>query len=265
MEIISVMKTIFSKLKIHEATYLLFLIFLLTGHIKNIFIIFLIVLFHELGHVFWLKHFHYEINQIEILPFGGLTKTNKLVNTPISHDILIYLGGVSFQFLLYIFFILFNHFGIIYFQTYQMFLTYNTAILIFNLLPIRPLDGGEIMRLGLEKYFSFYQAQKLSNFLSFFFLFLFFLSNITFNLNNYLICSFLLVKLYELVKIRPILQNKFYLERLFYTFPYTKIRHEKKKKLNMLKKDTWHYFPDGQKIISEKKLLKEKFDILSHF
>ena len=74
------MKNIFPKIKINSATYILFLSFLLTGFIKNILLIFLIVIIHEIGHVFFLKYFHYKIEKVEIFPFGGLTTTNKYIN-----------------------------------------------------------------------------------------------------------------------------------------------------------------------------------------
>ena len=101
MEKILVMKTIFPKFKINSLTYLIFLSFLLTGFIKNILLIFLIVVVHELGHFFFLKYFSYEIEKIEIYPFGGVTTTNKYINSPINHDLIIYMGGVFFQLLLF--------------------------------------------------------------------------------------------------------------------------------------------------------------------
>ena len=259
------MKTIFPKIKINHVTYFLFFTYLITGHFKNIILIFLIVIIHELGHVFFLNHYKYPIESIEILPFGGITKTNKLINTPINHDLIIYFGGFLFQILLLIIFLFLLKFNIIHENTYQLFKMYNTSILIFNILPIRPLDGGEILRLILEKRYSFYKAQKLANVLSVIFLGVFFAINIRFNLNNYVIISFMLVKVYELIKKEKYYKNKFMLERFMYTLPYHKISNEKKKNIQVLKKDTYHYFKDGAKYVSEKELLRRKFDISSYF
>lgn len=265
MEIILGMKDIFQKFKINYVTYLFFFTFLITGHIKNIILIYLIVFFHELGHVLFLKYFKYPIESIEILPFGGVTKTDKLINTPINHDLVIYFGGVFFQGLLFLIFIFLFLKGIILESTYKLFCDYNFSILIFNLLPIRPLDGGELLRLFFEKKYSFFKAQKLSNLLSVLFLFIFLVINLQFNLNNYVIISFLMVKIYELVKKEGYYKNKFMLERLMYTFPYKKINNEKVKNLSLLKKDTYHFFKDGEKYVSEKELLRRKFDIRSYF
>ena len=265
MVIILGMKTIFFKIQIHPLTYFLFLTFLITGHFKNILLIFLIVFMHEMGHVFFLKMFHYPIESIEFLPFGGITKTTKFINTPIKHDLIIYLGGVFFQLLLFfIFFFLFQNFYINE-MTYNLFLKYNFSILIFNILPIRPLDGGEILHLFFENYFPYTTAMKISNLLSLIFLILFFIINIQFNLNNYCIISFLFVKIYALIKNEKFYKNKFLLERLMYQFPYFKIHNESQKNIFLLKKETYHFFKEGNHYISEKELLKRKFDNPMYF
>lgn len=259
------MKITFPKIKINHVTYLLFFTYLITGHFKNILFIFLIIFVHEFGHIFFLRYYKYLVESIEILPFGGITKTNKLINTPINHDLIIYFGGVLFQFFLLIIFFFLLKYGVIHKDTYLIFKMYNTSILIFNILPIRPLDGGEILRLTLEKHYSFYKAQKIANILSVIFLILFFVINIKFNLNNYVIISFLLVKVYELIKKENFYKNKFMLERFLYTLPYKRINNEKYKNIQVLKKDTYHFFKDGEKYVSERELLRRKFDKNTYF
>ena len=260
-----VMKNIFLKVKVNEATYFLILVFLFTGHIKNILLIFLIIVVHELGHIFFLKLFGYEIFMVEILPFGGITKTDKMINTPINYDLVIYFGGIFFQILLNIFFLFLTQKQVIYLSTFKMFKNYNLAIMIFNILPIRPLDGGEILRLLLEKRLTFIRAQRASNILSIFFLGCFLVINIKFNLNNYVIISFLFFKIYNLIKNEKFLQNKFWLERFMYSFSYSKISNEKKEDLKLLKKETYHFFYKGNRYISEKELLQQKFDRKYYF
>ena len=75
------MKNIKAKFKINSFTYLLILSALWTGLIKNISLILLIVIIHELGHVFFLRHYEYNIEEIEIFPFGGTGILNRcLIN-----------------------------------------------------------------------------------------------------------------------------------------------------------------------------------------
>ncbi len=259
------MKNIFPKIYIHPSTYIFIMTFLLTGHIKSILLILSIILIHEWGHILINSFFHYPINQVTIYPFGGLTKTTKFMNTPINHDILIYLGGFLAQFILLFVFYLFYRIDVIHLTTYQLFKTYNKAILVFNMLPIRPLDGGELVRLFLEKFLPFAKAQSVANGISVLSLVIFILLNYTYSLNNYLICMLLMVKLYDVIKTKSFVQNKFYLERCLYTFPYQRIRYEKDKNIKALRKDTRHYFWEGNTYISEKKILQEKFDIPYNF
>ena len=92
------MKTIF---KIDNSTYVLMLLGLLSGYIKNIFIIFIIVLIHELGHVFFFYLFNYDVESVVIYPFGGVSKVSKRIHERIYKDVVISLGGIFFQILLF--------------------------------------------------------------------------------------------------------------------------------------------------------------------
>ena len=94
---------------IHLSTYFLVLSFLFTGLIKNIILIYLIVIFHELGHIFIIKILGYKVVKVDIYPSGGLTTINKKINTKIFHDILIASFGLIFKIILYlIFYLLFK-------------------------------------------------------------------------------------------------------------------------------------------------------------
>ncbi len=259
------MKNISTKFKINSLSYFIFISFLLTGFIKNILLIFFIVLVHELGHLFFLKWFHYEVVQVEIFPFGGVTTTEKLINSPINKDLLIYFGGALFQILLYFLFVFLLCKGWILENTYQLFLHYNKAILLFNLLPIRPLDGGEILLLTFQKFFPYEKTLRMIHYTSLFFLFLFILYNVKSNLNNLIIITFLFYKILFFYKKRKHFTNKFLLERFLYTIPYKKIKHHQDKDITILKKETLHFFKTQNKYIHEKEVLKQKFDIHSYF
>jgi len=262
MDKTSDMKTIFPKWKINEISYLVFLSFLLTGYIKNILLIFTIICVHELGHLTFLRLFHYEIEKIEIYPFGGLTTTkNKYINSPINKDIFIYFGGILFQSILYLLFFCFLHLGKINQNTFHLFTMYNKSIFFFNLLPIRPLDGGEIVSLFLEKFFPYEKAYTIMNRISLFSLSCFILYTINSNLNNYIIITFLLCKTISFFKKKKWYIHKFLLERYMHSFPYKKIEHNERQKMTLLKKETLHFFKNGNKYLHEQEILRRKFDI----
>lgn len=243
------------KFKINSATYFLILTFLLTGLIKNIIIIYLIVVIHELGHIFIIKKLKYKIIKVEIYPMGGLTSIDKKINTKIIHEILISIFGILFQILLLIImYILFKN-SIIRESTYILFKSYNKTIMIFNLLPIIPLDGYIFLRSILEIIFPYKKTYYLSLIISIISIILFITYNEIFSLNNYLIISFLIYKIIISIKEFKYIYIRFLTERYLYDLPYQKLKYENKTNIDLLKKDTYHYFKEKDKIYSEKKVL----------
>ena len=77
-------------------------------------------------------------------------------------------------------------------NTYNLFNSYNKTIMIFNLLPIIPLDGYIFLRSILEYIFSYKKTYYISLIISIISIILFISYNEIFSLNNYLIISFLI-------------------------------------------------------------------------
>lgn len=248
------------KFKINSATYFLILSFLITGLIKNIILIYLIVIFHELGHIFIIKRLKYKIIKVEIYPMGGITSIDKKINTKITHEILISLFGIIFQIILWfiIYILLKNNF--IRESTYILFKNYNKTIMLFNLLPIIPLDGYIFLRSILEIIFPYKKTYYLSLILSIISIILFITYNEVFSLNNYLVISFLIYKIITSIKEFKYIYMRFLTERYLYELPYEKLKYENKTDINLLKKDTYHYFKNQDKVYSEKKILNKIFN-----
>lgn len=248
-----------SKFVINPATYFLILTFLFTGLIKNILLIYLIVIFHELGHVLIIKKLKYKIIKVEIYPMGGITFIDKKINTKIFHELLISIFGIIFQIILeIIFFYLFQN-NLIRSNTYNLFNNYNRTIMIFNMLPIIPLDGYQFFRSLGEYFFPYKKNYYLSLIISIISVLLFITYNEIYSLNNYLIISFLIFKIYLSIKEFKYTYYRFLTERHIYDFKVNKIKYENKTNINLLKKDTYHYFKENNEILSEKKLLSKFF------
>lgn len=246
---ILVMKKLFN---ISYYTYLLLLISFLCGYIKNILIIYFIIIFHEIGHILLIKLCNYKILSINIYPFGGITLIDKKINTSINKDILINLGGIFNQLLLFIILILFketiNSFD------YELIYKYNLYILIFNILPIIPLDGNNIIHLLLEKIFAYKLSYYLNFIISLIGLIIFILLNIIYNYDNYLILGLLVYNIIVYIKNFKYLYNRFLLERYINDFDYKKINNNTIK-LNDLKKEVLHYFKYNNKYLKEDKII----------
>ena len=233
-------------IKIHNLTYYLILMAFLCGYIKRALIILFIIIIHELGHVILIKLFGYHIKSITIYPFGGITKIEKDLNSPLKEDLLISIAGVFIQCILFIIPSIELH-------------KYNLSIILFNLLPIIPLDGSYILLSFLNKLFSYQKAYNIYLIISLISIILYILFNYWYSLNNYLLVILFIIKTYETFKNKKYNYNRFLLERYLHNYPF-KYLSTKKGNLNILKKDTYQYFKENNKIISEKKKLKEMFE-----
>ena len=244
------------KIKISYYTYFFLLVCLFSGFIKNILIIYFICIFHELGHILFINIFHYKIISINILPFGGYTIIDKKINTSINKDIIISIGGIIFQIILFILLYFFkDKINII---DYNLLINYNLILLFFNLLPIIPLDGSNIFNLLLEKILPSFMSYKINIFLSLIILVLFLFFNISYQIDNYFIISFLTFKIIERWKNFKYYRQRFILERYLYQNNYKKIDN-KIKNIEGLKKEVYHFFKCGKKYTNEKEFIKNKF------
>ncbi len=249
------MKTIWPKIKIDSSTYLLIFFSLLAGYLKNISIILIIVLIHELGHVFFFKLFKIDIIQIIIYPFGGVTYINKRIHERIYKDLIISLGGIIFQVILFFIFYYLYHNNYIVSRTYQLFCLYNLNIIMFNLIPIIPLDGSKILMCLLSKYLSYSQSYKYTILIGLISLLLFIIFNFVYKANDLVLYIYLVIKLFEVIKEYKKTMYKFYLERILYNNYYNGIISNQEDILKM-KLDKYYYFKDGNKYVNEKDYLK---------
>jgi len=256
MEKNSHMMNIFKKISIDLSTYILILLALLAGYIKNVFIILLIVIIHELGHVFFFSIFNIEIESVKIYPYGGMTTVNKKLHERIYKDILISLGGIIFQLiLLSIFFFLYKK-NIIVSTTYQIFSLYNKNIIIFNLIPIIPLDGSKLLFSIYSKFFSYKKSYYLMIITGIISLIIFIIYNFIYKLNDIILYIFLIIKLLEIIKEFNLVMNKFYLERIMYNNYYNKIINNITD-IEKIRIDKYYYFKENNRYINEKDYIKK--------
>lgn len=217
------MKTIF---KVHPITYLILLSIIFCGYYNYFLIISFILLFHDLGHILLIKLFGYNINDITILPFGSLINTNINSNINSFKLFLISIAGVFNNCILYfVFYLLFN-FNIINDISYNIFLYYNRLIIIFNLLPIIPLDGSKILQSLLEYLMPYKLSLKGINLMSLC-LIIVLISILKPTLNLYLIIIYLLIKTIILIKNHNYLFNNFLITRNLNPVKHYKIKNIK--------------------------------------
>lgn len=102
--------------------------------------VFLIVVLHEFGHVFAAKILGHKTERVELNPLGGVAYIDMPVNA--FHEFVIAIAGPLVNVLLI------PILGLLAKQHPLFFLVFycNISILLFNLLPAFPMDGGRILR-----------------------------------------------------------------------------------------------------------------------
>ena len=122
-----------------------------TWSIESIIIIVIVILVHELGHVFGMKLFGYRNVRVLFIPMFGAVATGRQTSADSRHSILVALFGPVPGIVIGIAAGLIALSG-----NYEVLMKYAITSLFlntFNLLPIFPLDGGRILRDSLFGHF----------------------------------------------------------------------------------------------------------------
>lgn len=252
------MKNILSKIKIDYSTYFLILIGLLAGYIKNIFILLLIVIIHELGHVFFFYLFNIRVESITIYPYGGMSVVTKKIHERIYKDLLISVGGVLFQLFLHFVFICLYKSNWIVFSTYKLFIMYNFNIIAFNLIPIIPLDGSKFLFALFSKFLSYKDSYIMMIIIGCVSLIAFVIYNFVYKLNDLILYVFLIYELLLVIKNYKYIMNRFYLERVLYDHYYNGIINCEID-IDKLRIDKFYFFKDQNRFINEKDYIKRRY------
>lgn len=184
--------------------------------ITELAIILFIVLFHELGHFIAASIFNWRINYIMLWIFGGVMKTEEHGNRPLHEETIVTLAGPFQHLLIYLIVLLFSSIYDLPSSLINTVLLYNTIILLFNLLPIWPLDGGKLLFFLFCLYKPFRQAHEWSILLSMIFAVFSLVIQLVyfpFTLSAYLIMLFILVENWTEWKQRHFVFMRFLLQR----------------------------------------------------
>lgn len=238
-----IIKNIF---RIHPFFYILICICIITGHFKDFSILMILILFHELGHILIGLYYKWNIEKIIILPFGCLTIFKTKLTIPFKQEFLVSIMGIIFQSILYL---ILKNFNI------NNLSSIHYSILLFNLLPIIPLDGFKIFNCFFNIFISFKKSYYISIFISFIFILILLFK---FNLILYLIIVFLLIKTINECKNIKYLFNKFLYERKIYNFNFKKFK--KISNINNMYKYYKNLVYKNNIYYTEKEIIKYEFD-----
>ncbi len=160
---------------------------------------------------------------------------------------MVLIAGPIFQI---IFFLIIKNY--ISYSDYIIFRNYNYAIIVFNMLPIYPLDGGRLFNLLLTKVLPYKISLKVSIYISII------VSLILFtkykSISFYLVLVFLLIKVLEEKSKISYYYNKFLLERFLYKLKFKKIKIINSS--NNFYRDRYHIINIGSRVYKEEEYLR---------
>lgn len=130
----------------------------ITGTFMELSIILTIVFIHELGHYFMALVFKWRIRGIMLWVFGGVMDTDEHGNRPTHEEVLVTIAGPFQHIIIYIIVFFVSAGELLPSSVLELIIYYNTAIFVFNLLPIFPLDGGKLLFLCLSSMLPYRKA-----------------------------------------------------------------------------------------------------------
>ena len=148
-------------LEFHTSFYFVVISFLITGYYANLFVFVSLILVHEFGHYIVAKILGVKVKKIIIYPYGGMTKLEDKINLRIDIELLIACTGIIMEYIFFMFILILYKYGLVREYIFNLYKIYNTRIIVFNLLPIYPLDGEKIFKLVLDYIFPY----KISNYI----------------------------------------------------------------------------------------------------
>ena len=226
--------------------YFLFflLVIIFTGNFTYFLVYFSLLFIHEMGHTITGILFGYQLEKIVFYPLGGVTIFNLPINIPLKKELLILIMGPFMQIVGYL--ILKNFFSYI--------SSYHYTLLIFNLLPLYPLDGGKILNILCNYRFNYLKSFKIIYFISLIMIIILSIYSIYFfNLNLVIMTILMFTKLFKTYRNRYYYYHRLLLERFLYFINFNRIAN-----INNMKyfyRDRYHYINS----ISEKEFLKNYF------
>ena len=230
--------------KIHILYWVMAFVCAFSGLFKNFLYFTLLIVIHELGHFLAAKMFKWKVNDF-------LSKS-------LLEEFIILLLGPLFQIIFYSIYIKIFGFN-------EILRNYHYSLLIFNMLPIFPLDGFKLLNIVINKFFSFKKSHLIAIITSIITLiiFIYILIFYKFGFIMFLATIFLLYKNIEEFLNHDFIFNKFLLERYIYNINLKKVKIIKSNKLEKMKREYKHIFYYNKKYETEKNILKKKFDIKS--
>ena len=123
-------------IRFHNTYLVMALCFILSGYFLNLIVFTSLIIIHELGHYITAKILKFNVTEIIIYPYGGITKLNDLINRKINEELLIATSGIITQYLFYLVIVYLYKESFIREYTYNLYNLYNSNRVLLTTLSI---------------------------------------------------------------------------------------------------------------------------------
>lgn len=243
------------EIKIHLLFYLFMVFSVITGYLKDFFLITLLIIIHEMGHITISQLFKWKIEEVKILPLGAITIFKEDINKPLKEEFLILFAGPCIQLMFF-------------FLTKDLidepkYIFYNYLILGLNLLPIIPLDGSKLIWIITSYILPYKMSISIVSTISIITMFLgiIFLVLNPFNFMLWLLLFFICIENLKFNNTKELLFERFVWERYNKKYFFTKKSIIYSGNINKMKRDKTHLFYNKNRWLSEKEILSKRFDL----
>lgn len=137
--------------------------------VAMVLMVFSCVLLHELGHAWAARRFGIRTPDITLLPIGGIARLERIPERP-REEIVVALAGPMVSAVLAALFGAASGFSLPpldgdireWGQLCSKLFTINSGLLLFNMLPVFPMDGGRVLRALLALRFSYRRSTRIA-------------------------------------------------------------------------------------------------------
>jgi len=148
------------KFKIHPTFVILLLLCIALGMATRAFLVFSLVITHEMAHVFAARGFGVRVIGIELYPYGGTAVFEDAFEGKKIDETMIAIAGPAVNIVLFLIAQYLRWKGVWSGEWAYDFARLNFWLAAFNLIPVLPLDGGRIIRAMVSGTFGFVKTTK---------------------------------------------------------------------------------------------------------